>query len=157
MLEELKESNVLDKIEELTILIEEYDREDRESDIALFSKHDPLKNLKQALAEKLSSSTGKAITECQIEAQEIVSQITQELTKPSVKSRLCASLKLLSSDLSNLSVGVVSSVLATLITGGVITLPLLPAIPGLVTAVSVLVLTRAGIEFFCSDKRESDN
>lgn len=151
----LNDFDVLALIEDLALLVEELDLADKESDIALFAEYDSLKNLKQGLAEKLSSSSGKTLSECQNEAEEIVNQIKQELTKPSVKSRICSTLKLLSGDFSNLSVGVVSAVLATLITGGVLTLPVFPSIPGITVAVAGFVFTRAGIEFLCSDNHEN--
>ncbi len=152
MRKELNGFNVLDRVQELSLLIERYDQADRESDIALFSEHDPLTNIKRGLAEKISSSTGKTLAECQVEAEEIVNQIKQNLMNPDVKSRICSSLKLLSDDLSNLSIGVVSAVLATLVTGGVLVFPILPALPEISIAVGGFILTRAGIEFICSDK-----
>jgi hypothetical protein len=51
-----EESNVLSQIRELAVLIEGYDKADQESDIALYAESNSLKNLKQALAEKLSTS-----------------------------------------------------------------------------------------------------
>lgn len=143
--------NILDSIQDLGLLIEKYDKADRESDIALFSEKDLLKNIKQGLADKLHQSTDKPLRECQKSAEEIVDSIQKELDKPAIKERVCASLRLLSGDLSNLSIGVVSAVLATLITGGLITLPMLPALPGMAVAVGSFVLTRAGIEFVCSE------
>ncbi|MEZ2236248.1 hypothetical protein [Microcoleus sp.] len=156
MPDNLDKFNVLARTQELVFLVEEHDRADQESDLVLFAEHDPLKNLKQALAEKLSFSTGNSLSECHNEAEKIVNQIRQEITKPTAKTRICSTLKLLSGDFSNLSVGVVSSVLATLITGGVISLPVIPALPGIVVGVGALVITRAGIEFICSGNSEGD-
>lgn len=154
MFEKLDSFDILAMVEDLALLVEEHDRADKESDIALFAENDPLENLKQGLAEKLSSSSGRTLSECQNEAEEIVRQIKQELTKPTIKSQICSTLKLLSGDFSNLSVGVVSAVLATLITGGALSLPVLPALPGIAIAVGGFVLTRSGIEFVCSDSRK---
>jgi hypothetical protein len=142
-----EESNVLSQIRELAVLIEGYDKADQESDIALYAESNSLKNLKQALAEKLSTSTGKTFSECQIEAEELVSQVEQDVNNPTIKKRICSTLKLLSNDLNTLSVSVVSSVLATLATGGVISLPILPALPGITIAIGGFILTRAGVEY----------
>jgi hypothetical protein len=156
MPDDLDKFNVLARTQELALLVEQLDRGDKESDLVLFAEHDPLKNLKQVLAVKLSDSTGKSLSECHNEAEKLVNQIRQEITKPTTKSRICSTLKLLSGDFSNLSLAVVSSVLATLITGGVISLPVIPALPGILVAVGAFVVTRAGIEFICSGNSEGD-
>lgn len=66
-------------------------------------------------------------------------------------------LKVLTSDVSNLSVGTVSGVIAALLTGSAISFPIVPVLPGIGAAVGCLLITRMSIEIYCSEDNKNDN
>lgn len=157
MKEDLNTIELLKSIDELASFIDEYDQADAKSEIAEFSEHDPLKNLKLGLAENLSSRTKEEFSVSQEEAEEIVSQVEQELIRPNARKQVCTALKILSNDGTNLSIGIVSGVVAGLIAGGTITLPVISALPGIGIAVACFWIVRVGIEVFCLEEKNNDN
>ena len=135
-------------IKDFDLLVSEFDESDRSSSFVPHSEQDPLRNVKRALAEKLSVSTGKPLSECERDVEELVDKIRSELLKPKVKDKLCSALKVLSGDVSDLSIGVVTGVIVALVAGGTLTLPALP-IYGLSLIATVYFLLRGGIQFIC--------
>ncbi|AFY39483.1 hypothetical protein Lepto7376_3255 [[Leptolyngbya] sp. PCC 7376] len=138
-------------VEQLEKNISELDREEKESGITPFSGSDPLRNLKRSVAYKIASKTGRTVRDCEQEANELVDKIQQELTKPNSKKRICAALRLLSNDISGISVGTVSAVIATLLSGGLITLSF--SSPIMIAAIGGFVFIRSSIELICFDNQ----
>jgi hypothetical protein len=147
--ENITDSNLLELVAELGNLIDKYDQ--IEDNTASFAKEDPILNIKQALAEKLSYLTGKNIAECYIESEKILSEVKLEIEKPDRKSALCRSLKMLSSDVSGLNAGVIGGVISNLVSGGTMAMPIISVLPGIATAVASFYVLRIGIEVICSD------
>lgn len=151
--EQFNETNVLNAVSELSAIIEEYDNYDRESGIVPYSEADKLKNVKRALAEKLSSETGKDFSECEKEADKIVEDMQAQLAQPNVKKKICNALKTLSSDINSITVGTITGVIVALIQAGAIAIPaaIIGAIPGFGLGLIGLICSRMILEFYCTE------
>lgn len=131
---------------ELTELVQQYDQEEQESDVAQFSRHDPLKNLISALAAKLRSDQGLGRDESLREADKIVRTAEQEVNKPGAKKRICAGLKELTGD----SLSLLPVILLELTKAGTIVIPFDPTGVFLASA-ACLIVARVGISGFCAE------
>jgi hypothetical protein len=140
------ETSVEQTILELTDIVEQYDMLDKESDIALFSKYDPLKNLISAVSAKLrSEQKSLGHDESLQKADEIVRSAEKEVNKTDVKKKICAALKDFTGDSLTLL-----SVLLELTKTGIISIPLDPNGVFLASA-AFLVVARVGVSIFCTE------
>lgn len=140
------QTNLERTILELTELVQQYDQEEQQSDVAQLSRRDPLKNLISALAAKLRSDQGLGRDESLRNADKIVRIAEQEVNKPGVKKRICAGLKELTGD----SLSLLPVILLELTKAGAIAIPFDPTGVFLASA-ACLIVVRIGISSFCAE------
>ncbi|MEA5470233.1 hypothetical protein [Spirulina sp. 06S082] len=144
------ETSVRKNIQDLSNLVEIYDNEEQESEFAEFAKYDPLKNLIQGLAEKLSSEQNLDEEESLKIADEIVRKAEYEIKKTSAKTRICAALKSMSEDSVKLAPWIFVPMLTELSKTGVIAISVDPSGILLMTA-SCIIIARMGVALLCVD------
>lgn len=133
------------ELNELTLLVSEYERQDQESELIEFSGTDPLRNVIRAVAAKLRSERGLEPDESLSQADQIVRSAENEIKKPIAKSRICSALKTLSGD----SLALLP-VLLELANSGIITVAFDPTGTFLISA-ACLVSLRLGIGVLCPE------
>lgn len=144
----LENENIFSLTEKLILSIDKFDQLDRESTINLFSEQDPLENLQKSLVELLNDDSGQSLSECEQKASEIIDIIKNEIYTPKISKKLCASLRLLANDMSQIPISVISGILAGITVGGVITVPIAPVV---FVSVGSLIIIRLGIEIMCEE------
>ena len=144
------ETSVTENIQDLSNLVGVYDREEKESEFAEFAKYDPLKNLIQGLAEKLSSEQNLDEEESLKIADEIVRKAESEIKKTGARTRICAMLKSASEDSVKLAPWIFVPTLIELSKAGVIAISVDPSGILLMTA-GCLIIARMGVAVLCAD------
>jgi len=131
--------------QELSVLVNEYDQQDRDSEVGQFSRPDPFKNIISGIAAKLRSKEEIGTDESLQVADEIVRQAEQNVKQPNIKKRICASLEMGTGD----SVALLSFLLE-LAKSGVLVVPFDPSGTLLISA-AALVVFRVGLKGFCTE------
>jgi hypothetical protein len=147
--QETFETEARNNIQELSGLVQEYEQGEQESELAEFSKYDPLKNLILGLAAKLRSQQNLGTNESLKKADEIVRQAEEEIKKPDARKRICAALKSFSEDAIALAPWILP-LLIELSKTGVIAISFDPTGVFLISA-ACLVISKMGIQSFCAD------
>lgn len=145
------ETEARNNFEELSSLVQEYEQGEQESELAEFAKYDPLKNIILGLAAKLRSKPEQDLStnESLERADELTRKAEEEIKKPNVKKKICASLKSGSGDAVKLTPAILP-LLIELIEGGVIAISFDPTGTVLVS-VACLIIIKMGVEGFCAD------
>ena len=132
-------------LEELSNLVAEYDQQAQESELAEFSKHDPLQSIIRAIAAKFRAEEGLKPEESLQQADQIVRSAEDEVKKPSAKQKICAALKSFSGD----SLALLP-ILLELAKSGSIAIAFDPTGTFLVSA-ACLIVVKLGVEGFCTE------